>query len=145
MDEKNPEAIYRPYLVIDYKEREAVASPDSAATATASLTVEYFSDYASEYSAILTWIMVISGLSIVISLVRCRQYSKRNPSAAAVRDVQGYNPGASSAFALRAAFYLFDNWSHLMFCVLFAASTRIFLAYKMQESATFLLPSIEES
>ena len=145
MDESNPDAIYRPYLIIDYKERETTTFQDSAAKATASLTVEYFSDYTAEYSTMLTWIMIVSGVSLAISVLRCRQYRKRNPDAAAVQGVQGYNPGANSAFALRAAFYVFDNWSHLMFCVLFGASAHIFLSYKAQESATLLLPSLDQS
>lgn len=145
MDENNPEAIYRPYLTIDYKERETTTFQDSAAKATASLTVEYYSDYESVVSTLLVWILVLSGISVFVSLLRCRQYTRRNPSGAVVQNVQGYNPGANSARALRFAFYIFDNWSHLIFCVLFGASAHVFFAYKTYESATLLLPSLEES
>lgn len=70
MDESSQEAIYRPYLIIDYKERETTTFQDSAAKATASLTVEYYSDYASVFVGALWALVIVSVLSIGISLLR---------------------------------------------------------------------------
>ena len=132
MDASAPEQIFRPYVIVDYREKEASLIEESTKVA-ASFQMEYFSDYTS----LLTWVAIIftilNLLALVLTAFKFRYYTQRNPRSVLKEDAPG-------CYAFKIIYYLVDTWSELMFWLLFFTSATIFIAYKAQMNAHLLLP-----
>ena len=74
-----PESIYRPYLIIDYKETAPLA--DRIAPTRVSFTVEYFMNYGNQMSSVYAGLGILCGLSVLWCLVEVYQYTNSNPTA----------------------------------------------------------------
>ena len=134
MDPESVEAILRPYLIIDYMEREA-DSVSPGARAPASLTVEYYSDYGPFLAVTVAALACLTVVALIVAGVRWWQYTRRNPKKALGGDAFG-------AYAGKASYYVLDVWSDLMFWLLFGACGEVFTAFKLQQHASLLLPEL---
>jgi hypothetical protein len=81
LDLSSQEAIYRPYLIIDYKEVKGSSIGESTTTPT-SFTVEYFMKYDDRISSVYVGLGILCGLSLLWCFALLSCYNKRNPKEA---------------------------------------------------------------
>jgi len=134
MDFTQKEAIYRPYVMIDYREKLATVIEQST-TIPVSFTLEYFSNYSSKITSIMIGFIFMNILAVVVALVRFYFYTQRNPKA-----ILGHS--AFRCYVFKFVYHMVDIWSELMFWTLFFSCTSIFIAYKLSMSAILLLPEL---
>lgn len=129
MDATTPEALYRPYAILDYRAGDG-RTIDSATRSSASFVMEYYSDYAPIMTRCFVAFICLFVLVIILWAGRMRNFSERNP-----RVVLGENGTNETvwikAMAFKAAYYFFDTWSQIMFWLLFFSCATVFIAFKL--------------
>jgi hypothetical protein len=123
MDPSQPEALYRPYAILDYRAGDA-QTIDATTRYRASFVMEYYSDYVPIMTRCLVAFICLFVLVILLWAGRMRNFSARNP-----REVLGAD--YVSAYAFKAAFYFLDTWSQIMFWLLFFSCASVFIAFKL--------------
>jgi hypothetical protein len=83
MDATTPEALYRPYAILDYRAGDG-RTIDAATRSSASFVMEYYSDYAPIMGRCFVAFICLFVLVIILWAGRMRNFSHRNP-----RDVLG--------------------------------------------------------
>ena len=137
MDMENLEQIFRPYLIISYKEIESkIINPSNTTRVTYSL--EYFSDYSYTMEQILIAFICMNVLAVIITIIRFYYFTRRNP-----RSVMG--DAAFKMYAFKFTLYLLDSWSEIMFWLLFFSSCSVFITFKLQMNAALLLPELGDA
>jgi len=124
MDPTTPEAVYRPYAILDYRAGDG-KTIDLSSRSSASFVMEYYSDYGPIMTRCLIAFICLFVLVIILWAGRMRNWSNRNP-----KDVLG-PANYASAFTFKAAFYFFDTWSQIMFWLLFFSCATVFIAFKL--------------
>lgn len=123
MDMSSPEQIFRPYLLISYKEIDSnIINPSNTTDVTYSM--EYFSDYTSKMSQITIAFICMNILTAIFVLIKVCFYNQRNP-----RSILGSD--AAKMYIFKFLLYSFDTWSELMFWLIFFSCSNIFIAYKL--------------
>lgn len=123
MDPTEPEALYRPYVILDYRAGDGTTI-DSTTRSRASFVMEYYSDYTPIMTRCLIAFICLFVLVFILWAGRMRNFSLRNP-----KDVLG--PDYLSAYVFKAALYFFDTWSQIMFWLLFFSCASVFIAFKL--------------
>jgi hypothetical protein len=134
MDPSQPEALYRPYAILDYRAGDG-NSIDSTTRSRASFVMEYYSDYGPIMTQCLIAFICLFVLVIMVWAGRMRNFSHRNP-----REILGQE--YVSAYAFKAGLYFFETWSQIMFWLLFWSCASVFIAFKLQVNAVLLLPEL---
>ena len=136
MDPSTPEAVYRPYVIMDYRSADG-KTIDKTTKYKSSFIMEQYSDYAPIMTKCTIAFVCLSVLVVIVWFGRMRNFSLRNP-----KEVLGSE--YISAYTFKALLFLFDTWSHIMFWLLFWSCASVFIAYKLQENAYLLLPELGE-
>jgi len=134
MDMEETEQIYRPYLILDFREKESLVVDASSVSKVVS-SVEYFSNFEDKMSDIVTALICMSVFAVVVASIKVYYYTKRNPRAA----LRGEHV---KMYSFKIVFHLLDSWSEYMFWMLFFVSCSIFIPYKLQMNAYLLLPEL---
>jgi hypothetical protein len=128
MDNQTKEAVYRPLLIIEYKDVEVFKqSPDTQFTLT--FESEYYSDYSMVLRQIMIAFIVFNLTALVVILIRFYMYTKRNPKKELGNDI-------NKMYLSKFIFYFCDVWSEFMFWLIFWSCGSIFIRFKLQENAT---------
>lgn len=77
-------------------------------------------------------------IAVILTLIKMFYYTRRNP-----REV--ISKGLIQMYTFKFLQYLFDSWSELMFWLLFFSCSNIFISYKLQMNAFFLLPELGDA
>lgn len=116
--------------------------PVNLINADTTTELTYYVDYFEDTSAIMNDLIgiFVTANVIVIAIVAVRIYNwiKHNPAS-----VLGSK--FASRIVVQSIFFIFDEWSTMMFWVMFFMNGYWFIMYKMQDNAYLLLPSTEES
>lgn len=134
MDPTQPEAVYRPYAILDYRAADA-KTIDSTTRSRASFVVEYYSDYGPMMTKCLIAFICLFILVILLWVGRMYNFSRRNPTS-----VLGSQ--SVSAYVFKAILYFAETWSQIMFWLLFFSCASVFIAFKLQVNAVLLLPEL---
>ena len=132
LDPNNPEKLYRPYLIIDYQEKDA-AIVESSSKTQVSFKMEYYSDYSDFMGRVLIGFICMNVLVIIVVLIRFRQFTNRNPKEVLGRSIY-------KAYIFKGIFYFIVAWSDIMFWLLFWSTFSIFISFKHSMNAVQLLP-----
>lgn len=133
LDPTQPEKIFRPYVILSYKEKDS-SLINSQTKTPASYTVEYYSDYSDILNSCLIAFICLSVLAFIITGWRTKQYSLRNPRLVMDNDIKPW--------ILHGILYFLETWSTFMFWLLFWSSGSVFISFKLQENSFLLLPEI---
>jgi meckelin len=80
MDMNNQEQIFRPYLIVSYKEKKSNVINLSSTTPVV-YQLEYFSDYSDKMESIIIGFIFMNIIAVLITLIRFVNFTKRNPKA----------------------------------------------------------------
>ena len=130
--------LLRPYLVIDYRERE-VSTITPTEKVDSIIHVDYYSDYSSTLQSTLIAFIILTVFAIMFGILRIYYFFRRNP-----KDALGEHTGMSLHF-LMAVFYIIDTWSTFMYAILGVTTMYVTLTYKSQEEVALLLPEDEST
>jgi meckelin len=128
MDKTMPDQIFRPLLIAEYVEVEALTlSPGSMFEV--SFGVNYFSDYSKFMAKTLVTFWIILCVALLVVAMRMYAYTKRNPSKYGIK-----------AWPLKFVEYFSDYVSEFMFWLIYLVCAIIFISFKIQVQSTMLLP-----
>ena len=116
------ENIYRPYMIIDYKEAE-VETLTKDSLVDHKLTAGYFSDYLKYKNDCLIALYVLVSFGIILTGVRFYSYTLRNPTEQFLHDYK-------TAYSQKFLFYLLDVESEIMYWVVTLSCIILLLTYK---------------
>jgi hypothetical protein len=80
LDLTGTEAIYRPYVIIDYKETKKSFIGTFSTTPT-TFTMEYFMNYSDRMSGVYAGLGVLVALSVIWAGIQLMAYNRRNQSS----------------------------------------------------------------
>ena len=136
MDMTQTEQIYRPYVILDYREKQSNII-EKTSTAPVSYTFEYFSSYSSKMSSVLIAFVFMNIFALLVTILRFWYFMQRNP-----REALSHDGSLIKAYIFKFSLYLFDIWSEFMFWTMFFFCSSIFIAYKLSMNAVLLLPEL---
>jgi hypothetical protein len=136
MDMTQTEQIFRPYVILDYREKQS-GIIEKSSTTPVSYTFEYFSSYSDKMTSVTIAFVFMNIFAFLVSIVRFWYFTKRNP-----REAIAYNNSLVRTYVFKFSLYFFDIWSELMFWTLFFFCSSVFIAYKLSMNAFLLLPEM---
>ena len=136
MDMSQNEQIFRPYLIIDYSEKQTQF--DATSTTPVQSSVDCFSDYTDTMNGIMIAFIFMNVLAFLVTLIKMYYFTLRNPRSSMEGD-------AIKMYAFKFIYHALDAWSEYMFWLMFFSCCSIFIAYKQQMNAYLLLPELGEA
>lgn len=131
MDSDVSDQIYRPLLIVEYVEVEAVMVP----TFEVFYSVNYFSDYTKSMGTMLVYFVILAIFILIVIASQFRAYTTRNPSKAF----------GIKKWPMKFIELFFGYFADYMFWLMFFACGVVFIRFKLGVDATKLLPDEGEA
>lgn len=133
MDPGSNGKIRRPLLQLEFEER-FTNSINKESVTTITYFVDYYEDISEANSALLAILIVVNIFIFVVIGIRTYYHYKHNPPSVLKEKF-------TTNLISYSIFHIIDEWSYIMFWVMFIVTGYWFINYKMSTRAVLLLPS----